>query len=113
MADPARAERLWLALAVATLWTVSVGSALEDGSAARGLDGMDLVPLLALLPPRQARRPRRLRLLRLGWLWVLVQMITTHQLPLPQGLVPDPWPDVPQRLEVLLPQQQALSYAPA
>ncbi len=112
MTDPDRAARLWLALAVATLWTVSVGSALEDGSAARGLDGMDLPPLVDVLQARPVGPPRRMRLLRLGWLWVVVQMITTHRLPLPQCLVPDPWPEVPQRLELPIPQQEALSDVP-
>jgi hypothetical protein len=39
-------------------------------------------------------------------------MITTHQLPLPQGLVPDPWPEVPHRLDLLIPQQEALASVP-
>lgn len=29
LTDPARAERLWLAMALATLWTVSVGCLAE------------------------------------------------------------------------------------
>ncbi len=36
MAEPSRAERVWLALAVATLWVVSVGSELEAGSGTAG-----------------------------------------------------------------------------
>jgi hypothetical protein len=31
---------------------------------------------------------------------------------LPQRLVPEPWPEVPQRLETLLPHQKAVSYVP-
>jgi len=31
MVDPARASRLWLALAVASLWVVTLGSELETG----------------------------------------------------------------------------------
>ena len=61
--------------------------------------------------PRRATRPRHMRLFRLGWLWLQVRQITAQALPLPQRLVPEPWPEVPQRLEVLLPQQQAVSYA--
>ncbi|MDQ3827337.1 MAG: hypothetical protein M3325_17040 [Actinomycetota bacterium] len=111
MTDPDRAARLWLALAVATLWLVSLGSGLES----------DVLPADGALPDLQALvgiaatrlRPRHTRLFRLGWLWFLVQQITAQPLPLPQRLVPEPWPDVPQRLEVLVPQQPALSYAPA
>ncbi len=49
MTDPARAERLWLALAVATLWVISTGDALEQD-----LD----VPVIRDLSPAAARAPR-------------------------------------------------------
>jgi hypothetical protein len=109
MTDPERAARLWLALAVATLWLVSVGSGLEAGAPLA--DGA--LPDLQAIVGTVVTRPRRTRLVRLGWLWVLVRQITAQPLPLPQRLVPEPWPDVPQRLEVFLPQQHALSYVPA
>jgi hypothetical protein len=109
MRDPERAARLWLALAVATLWLVSVGSGLEAGAALEDGALPDLQAMVGIV----ATRPRRTRLVRLGWLWVLVQQITVQPLPLPQRLVPEPWPEVPPRLEVVLPQQQALSYVPA
>jgi hypothetical protein len=41
-----------------------------------------------------------------------VCLITAQPLPVPQRLVPDPWPEIPQRLDLLLPQQNALSYVP-
>jgi hypothetical protein len=107
MTDPDRAARLWLALAVATLWMVSSGTSVEGEPSGAPVDLPDLSGLLE----RRATRPRRTRLFRLGWLWLLVRQITAQALPLPQRLVPEPWPEVPQRLEVLLPQQQALSYA--
>lgn len=94
MTDPNRAARLWLALAVATLWMVCVGSDLEVGPTPQGPDIPDLRDILGLVA--QQCRPRRNRLFRLGWLWVLVQLITTHALPLPRRLFPEPWPDVPQ-----------------
>ena len=108
MTDPERAARLWSALAVATLWMVSVGSDVEDSDL---LDGGNLPDLQVLLSTAATSvRPRRTRLFRLGWLLVLVRQITAQPLPLPQRLVPEPWPEVPQRLEVLLPHQKALSY---
>ena len=45
MTDPARVARLWLALAVATLWMISVGSDLELGTVS---DAADLPEMPAL-----------------------------------------------------------------
>jgi hypothetical protein len=92
MTVPARAARLWLALAVATLWMVSIGSDLEVGPPPERPDLPDLRPLLGL---QAAGKSRRTRLFRLGWLWVLVCQITTRPLPLPWRFVPEPWPDIP------------------
>jgi hypothetical protein len=86
MTHPSRVERLWLALAVATLWVISVGAALEQAA--------DLPALQDLAPsPVAPPRPRRLRLFRLGLLHLLACLVTTRPLPLPHRLVPDPWPD--------------------
>ena len=63
MTSPARAARLWLALAVATLWMISVGSDLEVGPPPECADLPDLRPLLGL---PAAGKPRRTRLFRLG-----------------------------------------------
>jgi hypothetical protein len=92
MTSPARAARLWLALAVATLWMVRVGSDLEVGPPPECPDLPDLRPLLGR---PAAGKPRRTRLFRLGWLWVLVCQITARPLPLPWRLVPEPWPAIP------------------
>jgi hypothetical protein len=108
MKDPARASRLWLALAVATLWMLTIGSDLELGPSDNAPDLPDLSTILGV---RDAQRPRAIRLFRLGWLWLLVQLIQGQALPVPRRLVPEPWPDIPERLEVLLPHQKALSYA--
>ena len=97
MQEPARVARLWLALAVATLWMISVGSDLEVGPPAERQDLPDLRALLDLLPGTP--RPRRLRLFRLGWLWLLVQALRGDYFPLPTRLCPEPWPDVSLRLE--------------
>ncbi len=94
MTAPERAARLWLALAVAPWWMVSVGGALEVGPPPVGMDMPDLRPLLGRTVATPGGR-RRLRLLRLGWLWCLVCQLTTGGLPMPQWLVPEPWPDLP------------------
>lgn len=103
-----RAERLWLALAVATLWMISVGSELEFGPSEQS---EELPDVRALLGIRGEKRARVLRLLRLGWLWMLSQQLQHQPLPLPRRLSPEPWPEVPQRLETLIPLHTPLCYA--
>lgn len=93
--DPARAARLWLAMAVATLWTVSVGTDLELGLCVDLPNLADLRNILGI-DLKQAL-PRRNRLFRLGWLWLLVQTVAGRPMPLPQRLVPEPWPQVPEK----------------
>jgi hypothetical protein len=88
MSDPARVRRLWLALAVATLWMVSLGSDLEVGPTPECPDLPDRRPILAIAV--RTIRQRRTRLFRLGWLRLIVQLITSQPLPLPQRLVPEP-----------------------
>jgi hypothetical protein len=93
MNAPDRAARLWLAVAVATLWMVSVGGALESGPRPAAAARPDLRLLLGETVALPGRR-RRLRLRRLGWWWCLVCPITTGGLPLPQPFVPEPWPEI-------------------
>jgi hypothetical protein len=87
MTDPRRAERRWLALAVAMLWMVSLGTELDVALP----DGADEVPDLRPLLSRTGR-VRRIRLFCLGWLWLLARAVMAQPLPLPQRLVPEPWP---------------------
>src|SRR5256886_7987124 len=75
MHAPERVARLWLALAVATLWMVSVGGALEVERGPTDSDVPDLRALLGTTVTTPGRQ-RRLRLMRLGWLWCLVCQIT-------------------------------------
>lgn len=114
MVDPARAARLWLAMAVATLWMITIGSDLElaQTPAPHGSDRpVDLPDVTRMLGSRASARPRRIRLFRLGWLWLLVQLIHGQPLPVPRRLVPEPWPDIPERLDLPVQHQKALSYA--
>ena len=92
MTKPERAARLWLAVAVATLWLLSVGGAADETIPA------STVPDVTALVPTQPRRRRatRLRLVRVfrrGWTLILVALL--DQAPLPIGrLIPEPWPAV-------------------
>jgi len=90
MSEPGRVERLWLALAVATLWMVSVGGALEDE-----LESVGLPELSELLLPAGKGR-RRMRLLRLALIWLMVCLLRGVRFPMPARLVPEPWPRRPQ-----------------
>lgn len=90
MQDPARAERVWLAIAVATLWTVSVGSAAED----------TLPPAqVSSLPPthvarqraRRASRPRRVSCFGRGLVVLHAWQYRRRRLPV-AWLRPEPWP---------------------
>jgi hypothetical protein len=90
MTDPQRAARLWLAVAVATLWLLSVGGAAEE-----------TVPVGTLLPlpvdalpvsrPRRATRLRLLSVFRQGWITILVALCNHRRLPLGR-FIPEPWP---------------------
>ncbi|MGQ9725487.1 MAG: transposase [Tepidimonas sp.] len=90
MTDPQRAERLWLAIALATLWVVSVGCAAEVAQPA---------PQVAALPATHiARRrasgrqaPRTLSCFRRGRLVLVAALLHGNALPV-MRLVPEPWP---------------------
>ncbi len=93
MTDPARAARRWLAVAVATLWLLSVGGATDET-----IPASTLLDVTGLCPERpRSRRATRLRwvsVFRQGWVELLVALLR-HD-PLPQGrFVPEPWPAVP------------------
>jgi hypothetical protein len=84
--DPERAERVWLALAVATLWVVAVGAEAEIPSAPSPESA-------AVLPDTTGPlSPRRLSPFRRGLIELLVQALTAQPLVHPTRLVPEPWP---------------------
>jgi hypothetical protein len=93
MTQPDRAARLWLAVAVATLWLLSVGGAAEETIPASTL--LDVTD--ALTGQRRQRRATRLRVVSIfhrGWITILVALL--EQAPLPLGtFLPEPWPRVP------------------
>jgi len=101
MTKPERAARLWLAVAVATLWLLSVG-----GEADATLPASTVPDVTALVPtPPRMQRTTRLRLVsvfRRGWNLILVALLDQVSLSLGR-FVPEPWPAVPE------PEQQAPS----
>jgi hypothetical protein len=78
MTDPHRAERHWLVMAVATLWAVSVGDAVDLQLPASSFDP------LPLAPPRSRKRsqPRLLSCFRQGWLTILAFLLSHRPLPI-------------------------------
>jgi hypothetical protein len=98
MTDPRRAARVWLAVAVATLWAVSVGSHQEDVPEA------SLFPTQAFSKPAGRRRcgtrRRLVSLLRWGVNAILTAVIQHSPLPL-GSLIPDSWPR--DSLQILAP----------
>jgi hypothetical protein len=93
MTDPGRASRLWLAVAVATLWLVRVGGAAEDAIPESTVPAVGEV-LGATRRQRRATRLRLVSLFRRGWTVILVALLN-HE-PLPTGAFrPEPWPALP------------------
>jgi hypothetical protein len=87
--DPARATRFWLAIAVATLWVVSVG-----GEADATLPASSLADLPATHVARRTTRrsqPRLVSCFRRGLLVILATLLQGHPLPLGR-FYPEPWP---------------------
>jgi hypothetical protein len=85
MKDPARAERLWLAVAMATWWVLSVG-----GEA----DASIPVETMAEAPQTQRSRRPRWRLLAIfhgGWNQIIAALMCHDPLPFGTGK-PEPWP---------------------
>jgi hypothetical protein len=93
--NPQRAARLWLAVAVATLWLLSVG-----GMAEETIPASTLLPLANVDgPPSRPRRATQLRLVsvfRQGWITILVALCNQRRLPLGR-FIPEPWPQALQR----------------
>jgi hypothetical protein len=90
MADPTRAARLWLALAVATLWVVSVGGEADANLPASSLELLPPTHIARRTKSRSAQ-PRLLSCFTRGLIAILAALI--GQQPIPFGvLIPEPWP---------------------
>jgi len=104
MTDPRRAERLWLAVSVATLWLLSVGGeaeamAEEADASTPDIVFPDIVECLGQCTPQSVAKPRRQRkaarlrlvsIFRRGWITILVSLIRHEPLPLGR-FIPEPW----------------------
>jgi len=102
MTDPDRAARLWLVVAVATLWLVRVGG--EADAAIPDATLLDLTDVLATdhalvqqahRRQRQATRLRLIGVFRQGWIRILVALLRHDPLPI-GAFCPEPWPALPR-----------------
>jgi hypothetical protein len=93
--DPQRVARHWLVLAIATLWTLAVGTRVED--AAR----LKRPPAKLRAPRRVARpKPRQGSLFTRGLDWLHAQVLRGRRLWRRLWLVPDPLPDLAPTLHI-------------
>ena len=90
MTDPARATRFWLALAVATLWVVSVGG---EADANVPISSLQELPMQHIARRQfKGRKSHRLHsCFQLGAALILTSIL--NLVPLPEGrFIPEPWP---------------------
>jgi len=86
MEDPQRAQRLWLAIAVTTLWLLRVGGSAEEEAKARQAEAMVVGQCESC---RQSRRMSSV--FAQGHRAILMAMLKHRRLPLGHWL-PQPWP---------------------
>ncbi len=109
MTDPARAARLWLAIAVATLWVVSVGGAAEVTLCASSLEALPDVHM-ARRRVTQRAQARLLSCFRRGIVTILAALLRGERLP-GGRLLPEPWPSDPPAVAARAPVESAFVHA--
>ena len=93
--DPARVERHWLVLSVATLLTLATGSRVEDAQA------LKRDPSALRSPPKAApERSRLVSVFRLG-LATLSRLLAKGRMWRRARLLPEPWPPPPEGVKVV------------
>jgi len=90
MTDPARAQRLWLAIAVATLWVLSAARTEEEPTPTSGVPEIPWATSDRVQTPRRSR-PRLISVFRRGVLTLLVALIKGEGVVVGR-LRPEPWP---------------------
>ena len=88
--DPKRAERHWLAIALATLWVISVGGEADVTVAASSLTDLPDTPVGQHHSPHTSPT-RWLSCFRRGVLFILSALLNRQELPL-GNFFPDDWP---------------------
>jgi hypothetical protein len=96
--DPERVARHWLVLALATLWTVAVGTRDEDAERL----GREPVRVRRVLPPPPPGFRRTVSVFARGVPWVRWQLLRQRRLWPLLWLWPEPWPDPSPDLHIVL-----------
>lgn len=91
MNDPARAERLWMAIAIATWWLLSVGGEAE-AQADTPLDIKE--PSVPGAARRRGKRWRIVGIFQHGWDLIIAALLNHQLLPVKPGR-PEAWPSLP------------------
>jgi hypothetical protein len=94
MQDAGRVERLWLAMALAMVWLVRLGSQADSNCSQPCLEQLPEAHIARKRLKRAPTQPpvRRLSCLQRGRLVLLAALFTAETLPLGR-LVPQPWPE--------------------
>ena len=90
MTDPDRASRLWLVIAVATLWAVSVGGEADAGLPASSLGELAEIQIVHRTATKRST-PRLLSCFKQGIIHILAALILNQPLPLGR-FIPESWP---------------------
>ena len=93
MVDPERAERLWLAIAVATLWAVSVGGEADANLPVSSLEALPQTHV-ARRTATKGSRPRMVSCFARGIITIVGMLIRGDGLMVGR-FVPEPWPTMP------------------
>jgi len=94
MEDPARAERHWLVMAVASLWAVSVGGEVDATRHASTLESLPDTHIARRLN-KGRKKPRKMSCFALGILTITVSLLQGQQLPTGR-FIPFTWPCSPR-----------------
>jgi hypothetical protein len=90
MTEPERAERLWLVVALSTLWLVSIGGEAEADSPESACEALDHA-LPSQHRKRRATRLRQVGVFQQGLICLVLAMFNHESLPLGR-FRPEPWP---------------------
>jgi len=93
MEDPARAERHWLVMAVATLWVVSVGGEVDATRPASTLESLPDTHIARRLN-KGRKKPRKMSCFAFGILTITVSLLQGQHIPIGR-FIPFTWPCSP------------------
>jgi hypothetical protein len=100
--DPARAERVWLVMAVSLVWTHALGANTSGNTGAEPTADPSSEPTESgLIGIFRVGVRRVLGVHRSGWIKLLVAALRGEDLPLPERLVSAPLPTVPPGLTLM------------